>query len=46
MCASGFQLVRCCALLSDVPWLFGTYADEVVREINAKVLGRGLNLKE
>ena len=26
------------------PWLFNLYIDEMVREVNARVLGRGLKL--
>ena len=28
------------------PWLFNVYMDGVVREVNARVLGRGLMLKD
>ena len=29
-----------------LPWLFNLYIDGVVREVNTKVLGRGLELRD
>ena len=38
---NGFRLMLDCLMC---PWLFNVYMDGVVREVNVRVLGKGLEL--